>query len=78
MIRTAIYEFFEDYLGLFQNDAIKVVLYHLNRPRFEEYLAKAEAIYAHDYEKREQERNPEEYVPFRWELPDTRMYNSEP
>ena len=77
MIRTAIYEFFEEYLGMFQNDAIKVVLYHLNRPKFEEYLAKAEAVYAHDYEKRERERNPEEYVPFRWELPDTRMYNSE-
>lgn len=77
MIRSAIYEFFEESLGMFQNDAIKVVLYHLNRPKFEDYLAKAEVMYAKEYEKREQERNPEEYVPFRWELPDTRMYNSE-
>lgn len=77
MIRSAIYEFFEDYLGMSQNDAIKVVLYHLNKPKFAAYLAKAEARYAEEYEKREQERNPEVYVPFTWELPDTRMYNSE-
>lgn len=77
MIRSAIYEFFEEYLGIDQNDAIKVVLYHLNRPKFESYLAKAEANYARDYEKRERERNPKEYVQFHWELPDTRMYNSE-
>ena len=77
MIRSAIYEFFEEALGINQNDAIKVVLYHLNKPKFEAYLAKAEAAYARDYEKREKERNPEEYVPFKWELPDTRMYNSE-
>ncbi len=77
MIRSAIYEFFEEYLGINQNDAIKVVLYHLNRPKFAAYLAKAEAAYAKDYEKRESERNPEKYVSFRWELPDTRMYNSE-
>ena len=77
MIRSAIYEFFEDYLGMPQNDAIKVVLYHLNKPKFAAYLAKAEARYAEEYEKREQERNPEVYVPFKWELPDTRMYNSE-
>ena len=77
MICSAIYEFFEEYLGIDQNNAIKVVLYYLNKPKFEAYLKKAEAAYAKDYEKREQERNPEEYVPFRWELPDTRMYNSE-
>lgn len=77
MIRSAIWEFFEDYLGIDQFNAIKVVLYYLNKPKFSEYLAKAEAIYARDYEKRELERNPEEYVQFRWELPDTRMYNTE-
>ena len=77
MIRSAIYEFFEESLGMWQVDAIKVVLYHQNRSKFEDYLAKAEAAYAKDYEKRERERNPEEYVPFCWQLPDTRMYNSE-
>ena len=77
MIRSAIYDFFEEMLGIGQNDAIKVVLYHLNKPKFEAYLAKAEGRYAEEYERREKERNPEKYVEFIWELPDTRMYNSE-
>ena len=77
MIRSAIYEFFEEYLGVDQNDAIKIVLYHTNRPKFEAYLRRAEDRYAHDYEKREKERNPEKYVEFMWELPAVRIYNSE-
>ena len=77
MIRSAIYEFFEEYMGVDQNGAIKIVLYHTNRPKFEAYLATAEARYAQDYEKRESERNPEKYIEFMWELPETRMYNSE-
>ena len=77
MIRSAIYEFFEEYLGLDQNDAIKIVLYYLNKPKFESYIKEATEIYAHDYEKRENERNAAEYKDFVWELPETRVYNTE-
>lgn len=77
MIRSAIYEFFEEYLGFDQNDAIKIVLYHLNRSKFESYIKMAEDRYAHDYEKRESERNATEYREFLWELPETRVYNTE-
>ena len=77
MVRSAIYELFEDYLGLDQNAALKVVLYHSNRPKFEALLATAEDRYAKDYEKREKERDAEEYKEFTWTLPETRMYNSD-
>ena len=77
MIRSAIYEFFEEYLGLDQNDAIKVVLYHLNRPKFESYIKMAEDNYARDYERRENERDATEYKEFTWEVPQTRVYNTE-
>jgi len=77
MIRSAIYEFMEEYLGLDQNEAIKVVLFHNNRPKFEAYIKEAEQRYARDYEKREQERNATEYKDFEWQLPETRVYNSE-
>lgn len=77
MIRSAIYEFFEEYLGIDQNDAIKIVLYYLNRSKFEAYIKEAEDIYAHDYEKRESERNAYEYKEFIWEIPETRVYNTE-
>ena len=78
MIRSAIYEFFEEYLGLDQNAAIKIVLYHINRPKFEAYIKAAEDRYAHEYYKKwEQERNATEYKPFIWEVPETRVYNTE-
>lgn len=77
MVRSAIYELFEEYLGLDQNAALKVVLYHSNRPKFEALLATAEDRYAKDYEKREKERDAEEYKEFTWTLPETRMYNSD-
>lgn len=77
MIRSAIYEFFEEYLGIDQNDAIKVVLYYLNRPKFEAYIKEAEFNYSRDYERRERERNAAEYKSFIWELPETRVYNTE-
>lgn len=77
MIRSAIYEFFEEYLGMDQNDAIKVVLYHLNKPKFASYIKDAEDRYSRDYEKRERERNATEYNKFVWELPQIRIYNTE-
>lgn len=77
MIRSAIYEFFEEYLGLAQNETLKVVLYHSNRPKFEALLAKAEGRYAEVYESREKERDSEEYIEFIWSLPETRMYNTD-
>ena len=77
MIRSAIYEFFEEFLGLDQNAALKVVLYHRNRPKFEAFLATAEDRYAKLYEKMEKDRDAKEYKEFVWTLPETRMYNTE-
>ena len=77
MIRSAIYEFFEEYLGVDQNDAIKIVLFHLNKPKFMAYIKVATERYARDYEKRESERNATEYKEFVWEIPETRVYNTE-
>ncbi len=77
MIRSAIYEFFEEYLGMDQNDAIKVTLYHLNKAKFAGYIKEAEDRYSRDYERRERERNATEYKSFDWKLPETRVYNTE-
>ena len=71
MIRSAVYEFFEEYLGMDQNDAIKVTLYHLNKAKFAGYIKGAEDRYSRDYERRERERNASEYKSFVWELPQT-------
>lgn len=77
MIRSAIYEMFEEHLGISQYDAIKIVLYHSNRARFAELIAQAEKRYAKDYEKRESERDALKYKEFTWSLPEQRLYNTE-
>lgn len=77
MIRSAIYEFFEEYLGFDQNEAIKIVLYHTNKPKFEAYIKDAENNYARDYEERERQRDATEYREFVWEVPEVRIYNTE-
>jgi hypothetical protein len=77
MIRSAIYEFFEEYMGMDMNSAIKVVLYSGNQKKFEELLKEAEERYAKDYERREKERDAQRYVEFNWTLPEQRQYNTE-
>lgn len=78
MIRSAIYEFFEDELYINEFDAIKVVLFNKNRPKFEAYIAKARDLYTKKfYNIEEAERNVAEYKNVVWGLPETRMYNIE-
>lgn len=77
MIRNTLYDFFEQYLGMGENEATKVVLYNTNQPKFAALIAKAEEKYAKVYEERSKERDTSKYVPFEWMLPETRMYNSD-
>lgn len=78
MIRSAIYEFFEEYMNIFQTEAIKVVLYHTNKAKFASYIAKAEERYEKlVYAQEEQQRNAADYHHFTWSLPEIRIYNSE-
>ena len=78
MIRSALFEFFDEYLMMGSEDAIKVVLYEHNQSQFATLLAKAEERYTqHVYKKKEQERDSVTYHDFTWTLPELRVYNSE-
>lgn len=78
MIRSAIYEFFEKYLGMSEDEAIKVVLYHNNQSKFAALLEKAEEKYENDvYKGMEEKRDSVEYNHFTWTLPEMRIYNTE-
>lgn len=76
MIRSAIYEFFEEELYVNEFDAIKVVLFNKNRPKFEAYIAKARDKYTKRYYNVEEaQRNAAEYQNVVWMLPESRMYS---
>ena len=78
VLKGAIEKALEDYLQIFSMDVPKVVLYHRNRPHFEDLIRKAIARYAALLGKQEEETSNEApYKEFTWEVPETWIYNAE-
>jgi len=78
VLKGAIEKALEDYLQIFATDVPKVVLYHRNRPHFEDLIRKAIARYSALLGKQEEETSNEApYKEFTWEVPETRIYNAE-
>ena len=78
VLKGAIEKALEDYLQIFETDVPKVVLYHRNRPHFEDLIRKAINRYAALQGMQEKESdNNVPYKKFTWEVPETRIYNSE-
>ena len=78
VLKGAIEKALEDYLQIFETDVPKVVLYHRNRPHFEDLIRKAINRYAALQGMQEQETGDNvPYKVFTWEVPETRIYNSE-
>ena len=78
VLKGAIEKALEDYLQIFPTDVPKVVLYHRNRPHFEDLIRKAIGRYAALLGKHEDEAGGDApYKEFTWEVPETRIYNAE-
>ena len=78
VLKGAIEKALEDYLQIFSTDVPKVVLYHKNRPHFEDLIRKAIARYAALIGQQEEETGGDApYKTFTWEVPETRIYNAE-
>ena len=78
VLKGAIEKALEDYLQIFETDVPKVVLYHRNRPHFEDLIRKAINRYAALLGMQEQEHGDDApYKEFTWEVPETRIYNAE-
>ena len=64
----------EELFELFETDAMKVILYHANKPKFTDIITKALKVYERKLQARQRvakERAFEEYI---WELPAERLY----
>ncbi len=77
VLKGAIEKALEDYLQIFSTDVPKVVLYHRNRPHFEDLIKKAIGRYAAILGKQEETSDDAPYKEFTWEVPETRIYNAE-
>ncbi len=75
VLQGAIESALEEYLQVFSVDAPKVVLYHQNRPRFEELIRKALLRYEAIMKRKAKEVSVA-YKETQWQVPETRLYNA--
>ena len=64
----------EELFELFETDAMKVILYHANKPKFTDIITKALKVYERKLQARQRaakERSFEQYI---WEVPAERLY----
>lgn len=71
-------EMIADYLGIFETDAKKVVLYHDNRPKFDRLIDRALEKYAKMREIAKQKAaSARKFVEYEWRVPEERVYDSD-
>lgn len=69
--------YMEENFAVFETEAIKVILYHTNRPKFEEIVTLALQRYLKIIEQRRGERQARSFVDYTWEVPAERYYKVE-
>lgn len=73
----ALKEAMEQLFGLFETDAVKVILYHKNRPRFEDIISRALNRYLNILTQRQKEKSEKSFVKYDWEVPADRLYKED-
>lgn len=76
-LAVALLEVVEDLFELFKSDAIKVILYHANRPKFADIIEKALKQYAIVLSRRRAAYRAKGYVKYTWEVPADRFYKED-
>ncbi len=63
--------------GLEEADALKMALYHANRPKIEAVVGHALDRYLETLTKRQNEKSQKSFVKYNWEVPADRLYKEE-
>ncbi len=69
--------FIEDYLGIYETDAKKVVLYHGNKEKFSRILDTALGKYLEIRNIKKQQAAARDFKTYEWEVPEERTYDGE-
>ena len=64
----------EELFELFETDAMKVILYYANKPKFTDIIAKALATYERILMQRQQKARERSFEAYTWEVPAERLY----
>ena len=76
-LAVALLEVMEDLFELFESEAIKVILYHGNRPKFADIIERALKQYAIILQRRRAAYRAKGYVKYTWEVPADRFYKED-
>ena len=64
----------EGLFDLFETDAMKVILYHANKPKFTDIITRALAIYERELQARQKTAKERAFEEYTWEVPAERLY----
>lgn len=64
----------EELFELFETDAMKVILYHTNKPKFTDIITRALYNYGQILQKRQRAAKQRSFVQYSWEVPAERLY----
>ncbi len=64
----------EELFELFETDAMKVILYHANKPKFTDIITKALANYERKLQERQRQAKERSFEQYSWEVPAERLY----
>lgn len=73
----ALKELMEELFELFETDAVKVILYHGNKPVFEDLVDRALSRYQKILDERQKKQNEKYFKSYDWEVPVERLYKEE-
>lgn len=64
----------EELFELFETDAMKVILYHSNKPKFTDIITRALAMYERALQARQKKAKERAFEQYTWEVPAERLY----
>jgi type III restriction enzyme len=64
----------EELFELFETDAMKVILYHANKPKFTDIITKALKVYERKLQARQRAAKERAFKEYTWEVPAERLY----
>ena len=73
----ALKEVMQDLFEVFETDAVKVILYHKNRPCFEDIIRRALDRYLKILDEKQQKLSERSFVKYEWEVPADRIYSGD-
>lgn len=76
-LAVALKECMEELFELFETDAVKVILYHNNRPKFADIIQRALLRYTKVLETRQRNYHAKGFVAYPWEVPADRFYKED-